>query len=71
MVVRNASGRVWADVLKDLAYVDYLAGTLAPEGPRFEVAVVHHTKYGTHFLADDKFRQGFADLIGGGDAAPG
>jgi carbonic anhydrase len=69
MVVRNAGGRVSADVLKDLAYICYLAGTLVPGGPRFEVAVVHHTKCGTHFLADDKFRRDFADLIGGDDAA--
>jgi carbonic anhydrase len=69
MVVRNAGGRVSADVLKDLAYIGYLASTLVPGGPRFEVAAVHHTQCGTHFLADDKFRQGFADLIGGDDAA--
>jgi carbonic anhydrase len=30
---------------------------------------VHHTQCGTRFLADDKFRRGFADLIGGDDAA--
>jgi carbonic anhydrase len=69
MVVRNAGGRVSADVLKDLAYIGYLSRTLVPGGPRFEVAVVHHTQCGTRFLADDKFRRGFADLIGGDDAA--
>jgi carbonic anhydrase len=69
MVVRNAGGRVSADVLKDLAYIGYLARTLVPGGPRFEVAVMHHTQCGTHFLTDDKFRRGFADLIGGDDAA--
>jgi carbonic anhydrase len=69
MVVRNAGGRVSADVLKDLAYIGYLSRTLVPGRPRFEVAVVHHTQCGTHFLADDKFRRGFADLIGGDDAA--
>jgi carbonic anhydrase len=69
MVIRNAGGRVSPDVLKDLAYIGYLAETLVPGGPRFEVAVVHHTQCGTHFLADDKFRRGFADLIGGDDAA--
>jgi carbonic anhydrase len=30
---------------------------------------VHHNQCGTHFLADEKFRRGFADLIGGDDAA--
>jgi carbonic anhydrase len=69
MVVRNAGGRVSADVLKDLAYIGYLASTLAEGGARFEVAVVHHTQCGTRFLADDKFRRGFADLIGADDAA--
>jgi len=68
-VVRNAGGRVSADVLKDLAYIGYLASALVPGGPRFEVAVVHHTQCGTRFLADDKFRRGFADLIGADDAA--
>ncbi len=69
MVIRNAGGRVSPDVLKDLAYIGYLAGKLVPVGPRFEVAVVHHSQCGTHFLADEKFRRGFADLIGCDDAA--
>ena len=69
MVVRNAGGRVSADVLKDLAYIGYLASALVPGGPRFEVAVVHHIQCGTRFLAGDKFRRGFADLIGADDAA--
>jgi carbonic anhydrase len=69
MVVRNAGSRVSADVLKDLAYIGYLASALVPGGPQFEAAVVHHTRSGTRFLADDKFRRGFADLIGADDAA--
>jgi carbonic anhydrase len=69
MVICNAGGRVSPDVLKDLAYIGYLSHTLVPRGPRFEVAVVHHNQCGTHYLADDKFRRGFADLIGGGEAA--
>ena len=69
MVIRNAGGRVSPDVLKDLAYICYLSNTLVPGGPRFEVAVVHHNQCGTHFLADEAFRRGFADLIGGDDAA--
>jgi hypothetical protein len=28
---------------------------------------VHHTQCGTRFLADNKFRRGFADLIGADD----
>jgi hypothetical protein len=40
MVIRNAGGRVSPDVLKDLAYICYLARMLVPAGPRFEVAFV-------------------------------
>ena len=69
MVIRNAGGRVSPDVLKDLAYIGYLSRTIVPGGPRFEVAVVHHNQCGTHYLADGKFRRGFADLIGGDEAA--
>jgi carbonic anhydrase len=69
MVIRNAGGRVSPDVLKDLAYIGYLSNTLVPGGPQFEVAVVHHNQCGTHFLADEKFRRGFVELIGGDDAA--
>ena len=69
MVIRNAGGRVSPDVLKDLAYIGYLSNTVVPGGPRFEVAVVHHNQCGTHFLADEEFRRGFADIIGGDDAA--
>ena len=69
MVIRNAGGRVSHDVLIDLAYIGYLSDTVNPAGPRFEVAVVHHTQCGTHFLADNDFRRGFVERIGGDDAA--
>ena len=69
MVIRNAGGRVSPDVLTDLAYIGYLSNRVIPGGPRFEVAVIHHTQCGTHFLADQDFRRGFADLIGGDEAA--
>jgi carbonic anhydrase len=69
MVIRNAGGRVSPDVLKDLAYIGYLSKVVIPGGPRFEVAVIHHNQCGTHFLADEDFRRGFADLIEGDDAA--
>ena len=69
MVIRNAGGRVSHDVLIDLAYIGYLSDTVNPAGPRFEVAVVHHTQCGTHFLADPDFRRGFVERIGGDDAA--
>jgi carbonic anhydrase len=69
MVIRNAGGRVSPDVLTDLAYIGYLSKMVIPSGPRFEVAVIHHNDCGTHFLAGEDFRHGFADLIGGDDAA--
>jgi carbonic anhydrase len=69
MVIRNAGGRVSPDVLKDLAFIGYLSTTLVPAGPRFEVVVVHHNQCGTGFLADETFRRGFGDIIGGDDAA--
>jgi carbonic anhydrase len=68
MVVRNAGGRVSPDVLRDLAYIGYLSKTIVPGGPQFEVAVIHHNQCGTHFLADQEFRRGFADVIGGDEA---
>jgi carbonic anhydrase len=69
MVIRNVGGRVSPDVLTDLAYIGYLSTVIIPGGPGFEVAVIHHTQCGTHFLADEEFRRGFAELIGGDDAA--
>jgi carbonic anhydrase len=36
----------------------------APEGPWFEVAVIHHTDCGSTLLADDELRHGFAERIG-------
>ena len=35
-----------------------------PEGPLFEVAVIHHTQCGTGALADDTFRGRYAERIG-------
>ena len=67
MVIRNAGGRVSPDVLKDLAYIGYLARTIIPGGAQFEVAVIHHNQCGTRFLADQEFRQGFAEIIGDDD----
>lgn len=60
IVQRVAGGRVTAAALRDLAYVSYLVEVNAPEGPWFEVAVIHHTDCGSVFLADPEFRAGFA-----------
>jgi carbonic anhydrase len=63
-VVRNAGGRVTEAVIDDIAFISYLAGVMMPDGPLFEVAVIHHTSCGTGFLADADFRQAFATRTG-------
>ncbi len=64
VVVRNAGGRVTPDVLQDMAFISALAALQVPDGPLFEIAIVHHTQCGTAFLAADSFRQDFAKRIG-------
>jgi carbonic anhydrase len=69
-VIRNAGGRVNQAVIDDLAFISYLSETvLRPDGPMFEVAVIHHNKCGTGFLADEDFRRNFATHVGADDAA--
>jgi carbonic anhydrase len=64
VVLRNIGGRVTPAVIQDVAYISYLVETKAPEGPWFEVAVIHHTDCGSRFLADEDFRHGFAERAG-------
>ena len=64
MVVRNGGGRVTRDVIEDVAFVSQLAEGFLPEGPLFEIAVIHHTQCGTGALADHDFRHRYADRIG-------
>src|ERR671932_615791 len=54
MVVRNTGGRVTPEVVNDVAFIGQLAETIRPDGPLFEVAVIHHTQCGTSALADDE-----------------
>jgi carbonic anhydrase len=63
-VIRNAGGRVTEAVIDDIAFIGYVARTMIPDGPLFEVAVVHHTGCGTGFLADAGFRSAFAARTG-------
>jgi len=37
---------------------------MLPDGPLFEVAVIHHTECATAALADDAFRRRYAERIG-------
>jgi carbonic anhydrase len=64
LVQRNIGGRVTPAVIRDIAYVSYLVETKAPEGPWFEVAIIHHTDCGSTLLADDELRHGFAQRVG-------
>jgi carbonic anhydrase len=64
IVLRNNGGRITPQVIDDLAYVSQLAETARPEGPLFEIAVIHHTQCGTARLADDGFRHRYAERIG-------
>ena len=64
LVQRNIGGRITPAVIADIAYAGYLVDAKAPEGPYFEVAIVHHTDCGSALLADDELRHGFARRIG-------
>jgi carbonic anhydrase len=64
VVERTVGGRVTADVMRDLAYIGYLVEAKAPDGPYFEVAIIHHTDCGSGLLADDDLRRGFAERSG-------
>jgi carbonic anhydrase len=64
IVQRNIGGRITPAVIRDIAYIGYLVDTKAPEGPYFELAIIHHTDCGSTLLADDDLRHGFAQRIG-------
>jgi carbonic anhydrase len=64
MVVRNVGGRVTPEVINDVAFVGQIAENVLPDGPLFEVAVVHHTQCGAGALADDAFRRDYARRVG-------
>jgi carbonic anhydrase len=64
IVVRNVGGRVSPEVINDVAFLAQMAENFTPDGPLFEVAVIHHTQCGAGALADDAFRRRYADRIG-------
>jgi carbonic anhydrase len=68
MVIRNGGGRVTPDVIDNIAFVAQLAAKAVPDGPLFEVAVIHHTQCGAGALADDHFRHRYAEQIGADEA---
>lgn len=63
IVARNVGGLVTGAVIDDVAFIGQLAEALVPDGPLFEVAVIHHTQCGTGALADDGFRRRYAERI--------
>lgn len=56
-------------MIDDVAFIGQIAETALPEGPLFEVAVIHHTQCGTGALADDAFRLRYAARIGAQESA--
>jgi carbonic anhydrase len=69
MVVRNVGGRVTEEVIDDVAFIGQLAENALPDGPLFEVAVIHHTQCGSGALADDTFRRRYAERIGADESS--
>jgi carbonic anhydrase len=65
MVIRNGGGRATPAVIEEIAFIAQIAAGAVPEGPLFEVAVIHHNQCGTGALADDGFRHRYAELVGG------
>jgi carbonic anhydrase len=64
LVVRNVGGRVTPEVINDIAFIGLMAERFFPDGPLFEVAVIHHTQCGSAAFADDAFRRTYAERIG-------
>ena len=68
MVVRNVGGRVTQEVINDVAFIAQITENVIPDGPMFEVAVIHHTQCGAGALADATFRRRYAERIGADEA---
>jgi len=64
IVARNVGGRVTREAINDVAFIGQIAEDVLPDGPLFEVAVIHHTQCGAGALADDTFRRRYAERIG-------
>lgn len=69
IVQRNVGGRVTPAVERDVAYIAHLVRSKTPDGPWFEVAIIHHTDCGSALLADDDLRHDFAGVIGADERA--
>ena len=69
MVVRNVGGRVTEQVIDDVAFIGQIAENALPDGPLFEVAVIHHNQCGAGAFADDAFRRRYAERIGADESS--
>lgn len=69
MVVRNVGGRVTPEVINDIAFISQITENVLPDGPLFEVAVIHHTQCGAGTFVDDTFRHRYAQRIGAEESA--
>jgi carbonic anhydrase len=67
-VQRTVGGRVTPAVLRDVAYISFLTESRTPEGPWWDLAVIHHIDCGSTLLADPEVRRGFAARAGYTDA---
>jgi carbonic anhydrase len=63
-VIRNVGGRVTPEVVNDIAFIGQIGENVFPDGPLFEVAVIHHTQCGAGAFANDDFRYAYAERIG-------
>jgi carbonic anhydrase len=64
MVVRNVGGPVTPEVINDVAFIAQITESVLPEGPLFEVAVIHHNQCGSGAFVDESFRHRYAERIG-------
>jgi carbonic anhydrase len=56
-------------VINDVAFISQIGESVLPDGPLFEVAVIHHTQCGAGALADDGFRARYAARVGADESA--
>jgi carbonic anhydrase len=64
LVVRNVGGHVTPEVINDVAFIGQIAESTVPDGPLFEVSVIHHTQCGAAALSDEGFRRTYANRTG-------
>jgi|SRR5947209_5929812 len=64
LVSRNVGGRVTPEVIEDVAFIGQIAEVAIPEGPLFEVAIIHHNQCGAGAFSSEAFRHGYAERTG-------